>query len=348
MLNRTPFLGGFAMVCLSALPLRADAPRVAADIPPVHALVAQVMAGVGAPDLIVAPGASPHGYALRPSEARTLQDAELVVWVGPGLTPWLESALPGLASGAEILRLDVAPATRRLPMRDSADFAAVGTEGHQEAEDHADSHGHDDHADEHGHEEHGHDDDHVDEGDHGHGHDHGAGDGVDPHMWLDPANGRAWLDIIAVALSRIDPDNAARYAANAAAAQADLLTLEQELAARLAADPPSPFVVFHDGYQYLESAFDLPAAGAIVLADGSDPSPARIAEIRAVVRDRGVRCAFAEPQLNTALITTVIDGTDAAIAEVDPLGATHAPGPALYGAVLRDIVDALVTCGAPD
>lgn len=313
MSNRLPFLGGLLLACLTALPLRADAPRVAVDIPPVHALVAQVMAGVGTPDLIVAPGTSPHGYALRPSEARMLQAADLVVWVGPGLTPWLGAALPRIAAQAEIVTLATHPATRILPLRDRADFTG-GTA---------------DHAD-------------------GHGHGGEQGGLSDPHMWLDPGNGRAWLGAIAGALARIDPDNAARYAANAAAAQADLAALQEELAERLAADPPAPFVVFHDGYQYLEAAFDLPAAGAIVLADGSDPSPARLAEIRAVVRDRGVRCAFAEPQLNTALVDTVIDGTDAVIAVVDPLGATHAPGPGLYAAVLRDLVGALVACGSAD
>jgi len=314
MFNCVPCLGGIVLACLSALPLRADAPRVAVDIPPVHALVAQVMAGMGAPDLIVAPGTSPHGYALRPSEARTLQDADLVVWVGPGLTPWLGAALPRIAAGAEIVTLQTHPATRTLPLRNSADFGDGGTAG---------------------------------PGD-GHDHDAARGGTSDPHMWLDPANGRAWLGVIADALARLDPDNAARYGANAAAAQAALAALERELVMQLAAAPPPPFVVFHDGYQYLEAAFDLPAAGAIVLADGSDPSPARIAAIRAVVRDRGVRCAFVEPQLNAALVETVIAGTDAAIAQVDPLGAAQAPGPDLYGAVLRDIVAALVACGAPD
>jgi zinc transport system substrate-binding protein len=311
MFNRAQFLAGLVLAAVVAMPLRAEAPRVAADIPPVHALVAQVMNGVGAPDLIVAPGTSPHGYALRPSEARTLQDADLVVWVGPGLTPWLGAALPRIAADAEIVTLETDPATRRLPLRAQADFATGG------ATDHA--------------------------------HAHAASDGevADPHMWLDPANGRAWLGVIAQTLSRIDPDNADRYGANAAAAQADLMALEKDLASRLAANPPAPFVVFHDGFQYFESAFGLSAAGAIVLADGSDPSPARIAEIRAVVRDRGVRCAFAEPQLNTALIDTVIDGTDARVAEVDPLGATHPPGPDLYETILRDLVQSLLACAAP-
>ena len=67
--------------------------RAAADIAPVHSLVAMVMRDAGSPALIVPPGASPHGYALRPSQARALQEAEIVFRIGPGLTPWLEEAL---------------------------------------------------------------------------------------------------------------------------------------------------------------------------------------------------------------------------------------------------------------
>ncbi|PIP97144.1 MAG: zinc transporter, partial [Rhodobacterales bacterium CG18_big_fil_WC_8_21_14_2_50_71_9] len=76
------------------------APQVATDIAPVHALAARVMAGVGAPSLIVPPGASPHGYALRPSEAAALERADVVFWVGAALTPWLEGAIDALAGDA--------------------------------------------------------------------------------------------------------------------------------------------------------------------------------------------------------------------------------------------------------
>jgi zinc transport system substrate-binding protein len=77
-----------ALAALAALPLAApaaaDVPRVAADIAPIHSLAAMVMGDLGEPALIVRPGASPHGYAMRPSEAGALQEADLVVWVGGG------------------------------------------------------------------------------------------------------------------------------------------------------------------------------------------------------------------------------------------------------------------------
>ncbi|MEL0007906.1 MAG: zinc ABC transporter substrate-binding protein, partial [Luminiphilus sp.] len=90
------FLGGAAM---------ADVPNVAVDIAPVHSLVARVMQGVGEPSLIVAPGASPHEYSLRPSEATALQEADLVFWLSPNLTPWLDDAIDTLASDAAVTQL---------------------------------------------------------------------------------------------------------------------------------------------------------------------------------------------------------------------------------------------------
>jgi zinc transport system substrate-binding protein len=103
---------------------RAEVPRVAADIAPVHAIAARVMAGLGTPALVIPPGASPHGYALRPSEARALEDADIVVWVGPALTPWLADPIETLAPNARRLALVDAPGIALLPARDGDGFGA--------------------------------------------------------------------------------------------------------------------------------------------------------------------------------------------------------------------------------
>ncbi|MEL7132907.1 MAG: zinc ABC transporter substrate-binding protein [Pseudomonadota bacterium] len=147
----------------------ADAPRVAVDIAPVHSLVARVMDGIGEPDLIVDPGASPHEYSLRPSEAAALQSADLVFWVGEDLTPWLEDAIGTLAPDASVTTLLEADGIKLLDFREDALFEA---HDHGDHEDHGD-HGHDDHAEgeEHGHDDHDHDK-HTDGDDHAHD-DHG-------------------------------------------------------------------------------------------------------------------------------------------------------------------------------
>ena len=112
----------------------ADAPRVAADVAPVHSLVARVMDGVGEPALILPPGASPHDHAMRPSEASALQDAQAVFWVGPALTPWLDDAIATLAPDAAAVPLLEAAGTSALPFREGAVF---GEDGHgEEGHDH--------------------------------------------------------------------------------------------------------------------------------------------------------------------------------------------------------------------
>lgn len=294
---------------LLSFPALADAPKVAADIAPVHALVARVMEGLGAPELIVAANASPHGYALRPSQARALQEADLVVWIGPDLTPWLEKPLRNLATGAEVLTLLDVPETQILAYRGGPEH---------------DHDGHDQDAD---------------------GHDHGieAG-GTDPHAWLDPENARRWLALIAERLAAADPGNAAGYRANAAEGIAELEALEARIAARLAPLAAVPFVSFHDAYQYFETRFGLSFAGSVALGDATDPGPARLADLQREMQERGVHCAFREPQFDDRRLRALTGSGGLTVAELDPMGSTLTPGPDLYPALLWQMAEAFAAC----
>ena len=310
----------------------ADTPRVAVDIAPVHSLVARVMDGIGKPDLIIRSGASPHEYSLRPSEASALQAADLVFWIGPGLTPWLTDTIGTLASDAVVTELMEADGTIELEFREGALFEA------HDHDDHGDDDDHDDHKD---HDDHGDDDDHE-EAESGHeGHDHGA---HDPHAWLSPKNAMNWLNVIAGRLSAVDPENAGTYFANAAAGRTEIETLIGEVTATLDPVRGGRFIVFHDAYQYFEMDFDFPASGAISISDASDPSPARIAKIQARITEQGIDCVLAEPQFNPGLVATVLDGTDAQTGILDPLGSDLEPGPAFYPQLIRNLSTALAGC----
>lgn len=104
-------------------PAVAEVPSVVADIAPVESLVARVMGDLGQPHLLLRPGASPHDYALRPSEARALQQADLVFWAGPALTPWLEKPLSTLGGQASAVALSRVEGTVRLSFRNGPLFA---------------------------------------------------------------------------------------------------------------------------------------------------------------------------------------------------------------------------------
>lgn len=316
---------------LMAGPALADVPGVAVDIAPVHSLVSRVMEGVGTPDLIVAPGASPHEYNLRPSEASALQEADLVFWIGPDLTPWLEDAIGTVAAGAQATALLQVEGVTRLPIREGALFEA---HAHDEDETDADHDGHEE--DDHGqdaHDEDGHDT-HA-------GDDHGA---HDAHAWLSPDNAATWLEVIAAQLSQADPDNAGAYTANAATARSEMATLSDEINDLLDPVRDGRFIVFHDAYQYFETAFELPAAGAISVSDATDPSPARIAQIRTRVAEQGVTCLLSEPQFDPGIVAAVSAGAEISTAVLDPLGSDLTSGPELYPHLLRNLTQSLADC----
>ena len=313
----------------------ADVPNVAADIAPVHSLVSRVMDGIGAPKLVVQSGASPHGYRLRPSEAKALQDADLVFWMGEKLTPWLDGALKTLASKASITTLMDQEGVILHDFRESVLFEAHDHSDHDDEKDHDD---HDDHGDDKDHDDH---DDHGDDKDHDDHDDHG---GHDPHAWLSPENAKLWLNIIASKLSVSDPENAATYFMNAAAGQTEIKEMITEVSATLKPVQGGKFVVFHDAYQYFENDFDFYASGAISLSDASDPSPARVAKIQKRIRDEGIQCVLAEPQFKRGLVATVMEGSEATASVIDPMGADLKTGPKLYTQLIINMAKTLRNC----
>jgi len=285
----------------------ADVPQVTTDIPVTHSLVTRVMAGIGTPDLIVNRGASPHDYSLRPSNAASLEAADLVFWISSELTPWLEGALKTLAADAKVIELMDAKGSTVLPFREGSTF-----------ETHSHRHKHDE--DEH------------------------ATANIDPHGWLDPDNGKTWLDVIATELSKIDPENTDIYFENVSQGKTDIDAVISEIDATLATFRGTNFIVYHDAYQYFERRFDVLAAGSISMGDVSDPSPARIAEIHQTVEELDMTCVFSEPQFNPELVATVVDGTKARARVIDPLGTRLTLGADLYLNLLRNIAQTMASC----
>ncbi|MEO9299085.1 zinc ABC transporter substrate-binding protein [Devosia alba] len=292
-------------------------PSVVASIKPVHSLVAAVMAGIGEPTLIVKGAASPHTYALKPSDASALESADIVFWTGHDMELFLGDALETLSTGAVIVELAEAPGITLLPVREGGAF-----EPHlHEEEDH-------DHAAEDDH-------DHADHDEHGEG---------DMHFWLDPQNAKLMVTHIATTLADADPENAARYQANAEAQLLSLDALEAEIAATLAPVKDKPFIVFHDAYQYFEARFGLNLAGSITVTPDTLPGAARIDELKATIADLGATCVFAEPNFPPTIISAITEGSTAKSGTLDPEGGALESGVALYPNLLRGLATSLVDC----
>lgn len=318
-----PMLAALAASLVLTTAALAEVPRVVASVKPIHALVAQVMGDLGTPDLIVDGAVSPHTYSLKPSDAAALQQADLVFWTGHGLELFLEDSIGTLAPNATVVELSDVPGIELLPPRESGTF-----EPH-------------DHGDE------GHDHDHAHEGedhDHAEAHAHEHEGERDMHFFLDPANAKAMVAVIAESLATADPEHAATYEANAALAAADLDALIAETEAKLAPVKDRPFVVFHDAYQYFEHRFDLNVAGSITISPELSPGADRINAIRDKLKTLDAACVFAEPNFDTRVVDVLIEGTGAKSAVLDPEGASLDAGPGLYRQLIGNLADSLVAC----
>ena len=338
----------FGLLVSFTTPALADV-KVVVSIKPIHGLVAGVMKGVGTPSLLVEGEASPHTYSLKPSNARELQQADLIVWLGGELESFLEKPLATLGASAEVIEVINLPDLKLMPWRIDGPF-----EPHDD--DHGDDHqsGKHDDDDDHGddHQSGKHDDDDDDHGDghqsgerdDDHHHDAHQHDGFDAHLWLDPDNAKVIVKASAVALMRIDPVNAEAYRSNAALM---ITRLEKLTANTLAALQPikhRKFVVFHDSYQYFESRFGLEAVGSITVNPDVVPGVERIKDIQHRVRSLGAVCVFSEPQFPSKLVSIVREGANTKTGVLDPLGAALPRGPEMYFLLIEALASSFQEC----
>ena len=311
-------LGGLLFLPLVAL---ATQPQIVTSIKPVHSLVAGVMQGVGEPLLLVSGGASPHDYSLKPSEARAIDQAQVVFWIGPDLESFLIRPLDNVKNKVRVVALLDAPGMTVLPLREGGAW---------------EPHGH-----EHGHDEHSHETP-EDGDDHEHEHVHQADH--DPHVWLDPVNAIAMVRRIMTVLGEVDVAHRADYQRNGAALIERLDRFNQRLVTELAPVRQQPYLVFHDAYQYFERRYDLDAIGSVTMSAERRPGAKRVADIQARIRDLQVRCVFSEPQFQPALVETIIAGSAARRGVLDPLGAELPPGPDAYFQLLQRLATSLRAC----
>ena len=349
--------------------------KVVASIKPIHSLASYLMDGIAKPDLIVDGYASPHGFAMKPSHAKMLQNADLIFWVGEDLESFLEKPLSSIAKKAEKIELMGTKGLQVLKFRernifDEHDHDDHGHDDHGKKEDDHDDHGHDDHGkkeddhdhddhgkkeDDHDHDDHGkkeddHDHDHDDHGkkeddhdDHGHddhdGHAHGE---FDPHIWLDPINAKAMLNEMAEHLIENDPKNEAKYKSNLAKALQEIDKLTIDVMTDLSSSVAS--IVFHDAYQYFEKRFNVNILGAFTVNTDVMPGAEQLAEIREIIEHDKVACVFSEPQFNPDIIKAVAKDMNIKTGVVDPLGATLDPGKDLYFNLIRNMSASFKGC----
>ncbi|ROR31987.1 metal ABC transporter solute-binding protein, Zn/Mn family [Inmirania thermothiophila] len=279
---------GLAVLLLLLAAAAGAAPRVVATVPPAAAVAAAVTDGAASLRLLLPGGQSPHGAALRPSAARALAEADLVVWVGPTLESGLARAVAAL------------PAQRVLTWTALAGVRLRGGEAGPQ--------------------------------------------GVDPHLWLDPANAAVLAQALAERLAALDPAAAERYRARAARFAADLAALEGAMARRLAPLRGRGLVVYHDALGYLTARFGLRVVATVAPDPERLPGARHVGELRARIARGEVACVVREPQFPPRLLARLVAGTRVPVVAVDVVGAGLRPGPEAYRRLLEGVVAGLEGC----
>ncbi|WP_139476848.1 zinc ABC transporter substrate-binding protein ZnuA [Aeromonas veronii] len=303
----------FTALLAVSLPVRAI--EVLTTIKPLGFIAAAITDGVSEPKVLLPTGASPHDFSLRPSDIRSINSADLVVWVGPELEGFMAKPLANHPHALALTQVEGMPL-----------FNYATQDSH-------DSHDHDDHdhaAHEHG----GHDEGHE-------GHHH---EGVDPHIWLGPTQAKVIAKAIASELGKLDPANQARYDANLAAFDTKVDAKDKVIAGQMKAVNEKGYFVFHEAYGYWERHYGMSSKGHFTVSPERRPGAKTLVDIRKALEEKQASCIYAEPQFSPAVIESVARNTGAKVLLLDEVGEQVPLGPDGYPQLMQQLADAFAQC----
>lgn len=308
---RFPAIGVFLLLLMAySVGARATPPEVVASIGPLHSLVAGIMQGVAKPRLLIAGNQSPHDFSLRPSDMRALSQADLIVWVGPDMETALSRLLKRPDFETRVMTLTDSDGLDLMQVREGADW-----ESHKHQTPPGQSPDETVHREEN-----------------------------DSHIWLSPRIARQIVQRVSERLVEMDAANAEHYRTNSKQLIARLARLDIHLQALLEPVRKRPYVVFHDAYHYFEAYYGLNAVGSVSISPERMPGAQHIHELRQKITRLNARCVFAEPQFKPKLIHTLVEGTQAKIGQLDPLGSDLTAGPDAYFQLMRRLAENLAEC----
>ena len=297
------------ITALLAVSLPVRALEVLTTIKPLGFIAAAITDGVSEPKVLLPTGASPHDFALRPSDIRSINEADLVVWVGPGLEGFMAKPL---AKHPHVLTLT---RVEGMPLFDYSKQA-----GHEEpADEEHEGHDHDGHE----------------------GHHH---EGVDPHIWLGPTQALVIARAMSETLSARDPGNAERYRANLLAFQAKVDAKDKVIAGQMKVVNQKGYFVFHEAYGYWERHYGMSSKGHFTVSPERRPGAKTLVEIRKALEEKQASCIYAEPQFSPAVIESVARNTGAKVLLLDEVGEQVPLGPDGYPQFMQQLANAFAQC----
>lgn len=276
-------LTAFSVTASLTLPAQAN---VVASLKPVGFIAAAIADGVTPVDVLLPDGASEHDYSLRPSDAKRLKNADLVVWVGPEMEAFMAK------SAAEL------PAQKNLAMVNIDGVKPLLISGGEDEDEHTAEKSEEQDAD-------------------AHHHHHGE---FNMHLWFSPEIARKTAVAIHGKLLELMPQDKAKLDANLQQFEVALADTDKRVSAQLAPVRNKGYFVFHDAYTYFEKQYGLSPTGHFTVNPEIQPGAQRLHQIRTQLVEQKAVCVFAEPQFRPAVIDAVARGTQVRKGTLDPLG----------------------------
>ena len=320
------------MICFSFNLIASETKGVVTTIQPINSLVSAVIGNTGKTISLIPAEASPHEYKLKPSDTKKLQNANIIFFVSDHLESSVTKVFKNLPKNIKIINLMEDAGIKHLAIRDNEAW-----ERHDHHHGHGDHDDHDKHAKKH--DDHDHDKHVKKHDDHD---DHEKEDDV--HIWLSPDNAVKIIKKINKELSLYFPENVETYDKNANQMIKEINQLKVELKKELSGIKDKPYIVFHDAYQYFETSFGLNAAGSVALEGDIASSPKQISIIKDKIVKLKASCVFQEPQFDSKLVKIVVEGTNAQIGTLDPLGVNIKSGENFYLQLLKNMAKSLKDC----
>ena len=279
---------------------------VVASVRPLGFIASAIADGVTPTEVLLPDGASPHDFALRPSDLKKIRSADLVVWVGPEMEAYMTKSAAQLGPNRQV-EISALPTVKPLLQK--------GNEDEEE-----------------------HDHDHADGG-----HDHHHGE-YNMHVWMSPEIAKQTAIAIHAKLLELMPQNKDKLDANLRQFEDGLTQVDKNLGKMLQPVQGKGYFVFHDAYGYFEKHFGLSPLGHFTVNPEIQPGAQRLHLIRTQLVEQKAVCVFAEPQFRPAVINAVAQGTTVRMGTLDPLGSGIALGKDSYVNFLSQLTNQYVSC----
>jgi len=291
---------------LSACAVTSAQADVVASVRPLGFIASAIADGVTPTEVLLPDGASPHDFALRPSDLKKIRSADLVVWVGPEMEAYMTKSATQLGPNRQV-EISALPTVKPLLQK-----------GNEEEEEH--------------------DHDHADGG-----HDHHHGE-YNMHVWMSPEIAKQTAIAIHAKLLELMPQNKDKLDANLRQFEDGLTQVDKNLGKMLQPVQGKGYFVFHDAYGYFEKHFGLSPLGHFTVNPEIQPGAQRLHLIRTQLVEQKAVCVFAEPQFRPAVINAVAQGTTVRMGTLDPLGSGIALGKDSYVNFLSHLTNQYVSC----